>query len=229
MQCTNPIWLDYRKITVPCQKCRGCRIRRSSEWTQRLIHESSTYGHRSCFITLTYSDKFLPFNGTLLKEDLQKFFKRLRQRIKPKKIKYYACGEYGEVKGRCHYHAIILGLSNSDDDDRNNIISSWPYCDWKKILRTPNGQKAIGMVTPDSIRYVADYIHKKYNNKDTKKVFEHYGFKNPEFQVQSLGIGKDYALSQQEEIKKTGKILWRGKEIGIPRYYSKKNRSARRR
>lgn len=222
MHCNKPIWLDSKKMMVPCQKCRGCRIRRSSEWTMRLQHEQHLHDYRSMFVTLTYSNEYLPFGGTVLPCDLQKFFKRLRAQIKPRKIKHYSCGEYGDKSNRPHYHSIILGLDCGDIEDRQEIVKAWKYCDWENILSSPSGNKAIGMVTPDSIRYVADYIHKKYNNKDPRKVFAKYGLRNQEFQTCSQGIGKDYALQNAEKIKQTGKIYYKGKEVGLPRYYTKK-------
>lgn len=136
MTCTNPIQLknpnNGKILQVPCGKCMLCRVRRTSEWTNRLIMESY-YWKDTSFYTFTYNEENLPIilnekiltkeekqghanryfyriggYATLYKEDMQKFLKRLRKKISP--IKYYYCGEYGDDNGRPHYHAIIFGV-----------------------------------------------------------------------------------------------------------------------
>ena len=83
----------------------------------RITHEISQWKDTS-FVTLTYNNDNLPYNEnailpTLRKKDLQMFFKRLRSRID--KIKYFACGEYGDVTQRPHYHMILCGVGLSDE------------------------------------------------------------------------------------------------------------------
>ena len=117
MQCTKPITLfkvgtkTYPLgLEVPCGKCLHCRKKQRSEWAMRLYHELG-YHQDSVFLTLTYNDKSLPKNDSLVKRDLQLFFKRLRKALpSDKKIKYFACGEYGDDKECPHYHAIVFGL-----------------------------------------------------------------------------------------------------------------------
>ena len=89
----------------------------------RVVHES--YYWDSCiFLTLTYDDDHLPPNGSLVKSDLQKFFKRLRKNS-GKKMAYFACGEYGEQTARCHYHVILFGLDFLSKSDRDMIKLCW--------------------------------------------------------------------------------------------------------
>jgi len=52
-----------REVVVPCGQCIGCRLERSRQWAVRCVHESSLYD-RNCFITLTYSDEYLPRDGS---------------------------------------------------------------------------------------------------------------------------------------------------------------------
>ena len=121
MRCTKPIRLMHLNhveypdgLLVPCGKCLACRIARRQEWSMRVIHELAGYKD-AVFLTLTYSDDHLPDNGSLVVADLQKFFKRLRKQYAKRnngiKLRYYACGEYGDRHGRPHYHAIVCGLS----------------------------------------------------------------------------------------------------------------------
>ena len=74
----------------------------------------------SCFVTLTYNDENLPKDNTLVKEDLQKFWKDLRYRIFPEKIRYFASGEYGDETQRPHYHAVIFNYFPDDAELQEN-------------------------------------------------------------------------------------------------------------
>ena len=56
---------------------------------------------KSCMLNLTYDDDHLPEHGQLWKDDLQRFFKRLRKKFK---FRYVASGEYGEKTRRPHFH-----------------------------------------------------------------------------------------------------------------------------
>jgi hypothetical protein len=51
----------------------------------------------------------VPEDGSLNVAHFQKFMKRLRDRIKPLKIRFFHCGEYGDKTRRPHYHALIFG------------------------------------------------------------------------------------------------------------------------
>ena len=62
----------------------------------------------SCMLNLTYSDAFLPEHGQLYKDDLQRFFKRLRKA--GFKFRYVASGEYGDQSRRPHFHIALFGV-----------------------------------------------------------------------------------------------------------------------
>jgi hypothetical protein len=62
---------------------------------------------RSAFLTLTYADKMLPADRSISVKHWQLFAKRLRKEVGP--FRFYHVGEYGEKKGRPHYHAMIFG------------------------------------------------------------------------------------------------------------------------
>lgn len=212
MQCKNPIWISNPKsfepgqppkLQVPCGKCLLCRIAKSREWSVRILHESSTVDD-STFVTLTYDDEHLPQDYGLHKDHLQKFIKRLRRKIEPRKIRYYGCGEYGEKYGRPHYHIIIFNMSIKEESLIKDV--------WQQ------GMIKCGTVTYDSARYVADYIFKKYDGKKGEEV---YGKLQRPFQVYSKGIGKDFAQSSKAYILRKKGITVRGVEVGLPRYYRK--------
>ena len=206
MTCTRPIKLKDRNhfnggLEVPCGKCRACRIARAREWATRIMHETE-YHQENTFLTLTYSKENLPTSLSLDKSELQKFFKRLRKGIEVdgKKIKYFACGEYGETYGRPHFHAIIFGLP---------INFNWTWYWTKGFIKA-------GTVTYDSARYVADYIQKAVLGE---KADEAYKGKQPPFQLFSKGLGASFALENAERLKKDLNTTIHGIDVGLPRYY----------
>lgn len=163
-------------IPFPCGQCLPCRINKRRLWTHRLMLES--YAHSSSiFVTLTYDPEHLPLGGTLVKKDLQLFFKRLRYYVSSsvgsQKLRYYACGEYGPQTCRPHYHAIIFGLSVLD---RPIVEASWSF-----------GLCHVGECNRHSIQYVAGYVTKKFIKKD-----DPYG-RQQEFVLMSRrpGLGTD--------------------------------------
>ena len=112
MKCTKPVWINNKPplsggLYVPCGKCIASRIQKRNELTMRCLHELS-YHDSSSFVTLTYNDDSLPDNSSLRKRDLQLFFKRLRKAVLPVRIRYFACGEYGDNSHRpqhtVYYH-----------------------------------------------------------------------------------------------------------------------------
>lgn len=212
MQCIKPITL--RNGVFGCGKCIYCRIQKAREWSCRLLQELS-YWEKSVFVTLTYSDKFLPDSHSLVKSDLQKFFKRLRKNSKAK-LKYFACGEYGSKTNRPHYHAIIFGLGQSQED-KTLIKDCWRLCDWSML----QDKKAFGTVTYDSCRYVSDYIFKKYSGVKAEEEYISKGLAVP-FKVSSLGLGLRYCLDNKENLVHNKQIFCRGVPMALPRYYADK-------
>lgn len=211
MQCIKPTYLSITATnmgTVPCGRCMPCRINRARDWTTRILHEFSEMGSEGTFVTLTYAEETPGM--TLVKKDLQNFFKRLRKEIEPKKIKYFACGEYGDKTFRPHYHAIILGLRPYQ---KNIVEKAW----------TLHGQSLgftiCGEVNPQSINYVTGYIMKKLSGP---LGLEKYGDKAPPFQIQSQGMGLSWANKNYKYLQENGNITIKGNPVGVPKYYSRK-------
>lgn len=160
------------------------------------MHETDYHQH-SAFVTLTYADEFLPEDGAVHKDHLQLFLKRLRRRLEPVKLKYYATGEYGEKNGRPHYHIILYGLD--EQTHLKQLHGAWPY----GLIHT-------GTVTYDSARYVADYVHglKKLQRKQP-------------FALCSKGLGKRYAEENLDRLRENPEITIGGVPVGLPKYYVK--------
>lgn len=226
MQCNNPITLRGKGsadsddlLVVPCGRCLGCKMARSREWAIRIIHEIDSW-ESNIFATFTYDDEHLPQNNSISVHELKKLWKRLRKNIN-RPIKYYACGEYGERKGRPHYHAIIFNLSLQEhgiytEGKDKGVAYSGPLVDcW------PFGQVHLGTVTFNSARYVSQYLEKKYYGIKAKKEFLDRGLEVP-FQVVSQGLGLEYALKNKDQLVKDLGVRISGSLLALPRYYKKK-------
>lgn len=204
MSCRFPLW-NYHKgepISFPCGRCMGCRLDRAKEWALRCMNEASLH-EKNCFLSLTYRDADLPKDGSIHKEELQKFMRDLRRAIEPVRVRFYGVGEYGEELGRPHYHVLLFGYDFDDKEvlyvqepGKKNRFSTIkdPYIVYKsKFLSTiwKKGFNTIGEITLESAGYVARYIRKKITGE---MALEHYNGKNPEFALMSRrpGIGSDW-------------------------------------
>lgn len=195
---------------VPCGQCKDCLQARANSWLVRLrSHMKDTFS--SYFVTLTYENPPRSYNGlfTAKKDDLQRYFKRLRKiESENQNIKYYAVSEYGEQYQRPHYHAIIFNVN-----DRRSILRAWAPYD------TLIGQVHIGDVTSASIKYVSGYIGKKIGIPQYD-----YDDRLPEFSLMSKGLGKNILDYQGDFLKDTltPYTYVDGIKYPIPRYIKDK-------
>lgn len=132
----------------------------SREWAIRMTHEQM-FHDRSCFLTLTYDDENLPRFGQLLKKDLQDFFKRLRHVTGP--FRYVACGEYGELRRRPHFHVALFGYDfRGDRLESGESITGDPMYVSPTLHRVWGRgqllQQTIGNLNFESCAYIARYI-----------------------------------------------------------------------
>lgn len=135
----------------------------------------------NCFLTLTYDDSNLPEHGTLVKDDVRNFIKRMRERERynankegrePKKIRHAYCGEYGDRYGRPHYHLLIFGEDWAHDRQVEEIKNEHPLYTSETVSSLwKEGIHRIGELTFESAAYVARYVMKKINGPMAE---EHY-------------------------------------------------------
>lgn len=227
----------YRRVTpIPCGQCIECKLNYAREWATRGMLEMN-YGYNggkypdgTCwFITLTYSDEYLPtavkvntetgekFEGiSLEKHDIQKFCKRLRYHYPQMKSKYISAGEYGTNTQRPHYHMIWFGIPLEQEQFKKVGMSPTndPYWKLDKLNDIWGmGHVTIGRVTWESIGYVMRYNLKKVKGKD-KLWYEMQGM-NEEFTTKSQRIGKDYLDMYQDKIYQTDSIPITNKKTGL--------------
>ena len=213
-------------VTVPCGQCIGCRIDRSKEWAVRCYHEASLH-ENNCFITLTYSDAFLPIDLSCDYSVFQLFMKRLRKKYKAG-IRFFHCGEYGDDNGRPHYHALLF---NHDFSDR----TLWSENNGKPCYRSaeleelwPYGFSTVQDVNFAAAAYCARYIMKKVNGHAAK---DHYVWtdpvtgevheRKPEYCQMSLkpGLGLTWYKAYRDDLWPDDFCVIEGKKYKIPKYY----------
>lgn len=218
------------EMTVRCGQCTACRLGNALQWAVRCSNEASLYDV-NCFVTLTYAPEYLPENGSLRKSDFQKFMKRLRKEIEPKKLRYYMCGEYGDKLERPHYHVLLFGFEFEDKKFfkktkkgdvlyRSAVLESlWPF-----------GYSTIGELNLTTAKYIARYIIKKVNGdlavEHYEKVMQETGeviHLLPEYTNMSLnpGVGREWYEKNKETLFERDEIIIEGKKYLVPYWYEK--------
>ena len=208
---------SFSAINLPCGQCIGCRLERSRQWAIRCMHEAFLHEDNS-FITLTYDDGHLPKDGSLVLDDYQRFMKRLRKSVSPKKVRFYHCGEYGEQLGRPHYHALLFGYASPDrkffskKGDFNVYTSDTLSHLW------PHGFSVEGDVSFESAAYVARYVMKKVTGDRAE---DHYQGRKPEYTTMSRrpGIGKGWYEKFKTDVYPLDRVVVRGHPSRPPRFY----------
>ncbi len=219
MQCKHPqIFPKVSKtVPMPCGNCLPCKITRRRIWTHRMMLERST-SETACFLTLTYDDKNLPEEfhnektGQIYSENsvnpshVKTFINTLRKtlhRQSKTKIRYYACGEYGDKTQRPHYHLAIYGYppcsgSGPTYHGRTYVPCSCSQCTelssiWNK------GHIFLGKLQQESAQYIAGYVTKKLTQDDNPRNTEYrqksgiaLNGRHPEFGRMSTQPGLGY-------------------------------------
>lgn len=247
-------------MEVACGQCLGCRLDHSRMWAMRIVHEASLYEYSggNCFITLTYRDEleatkeqrqkgqYIPDDWSLHKSHLQRFLKRLRWHFRPKKIRFYAAGEYGSTckhglkldwvscpccnVGRPHYHVCLFNCTFNDLESYSGDGQGGLRYTSKTLERIWGfGFVDVGELNFDTAAYVSRYILKKITGERAK---DHYwsnefdGTSNkilPEFTVMSRrpGIGKEWFEKYKEDVFPSDEVPVPGAGVyqTVPRYY----------
>lgn len=169
----------------------------------------------NCFLTLTYNASSMPLLispehgelGNLNPPDLRDWLKRLRARIAPLRIKFYASGEYGDENFRPHYHAFLFGFPTCRRQRTRQHLRTgeplWRGCCAQCELVGDTwgfGNVDLGTVEIGSAQYVAGYVNKKMTHRDDSRLLG----RHPEFSRMSNrgGIGKDFMWEVASEFLK---------------------------
>lgn len=173
-------------LELGCGSCKPCLVNRKRVWVARLQLELLTWPTH-CFLTLTYDNEHLPADGSVHKEDLQKWLKRLRIKVHPRNLRYFAVGEYGDQTMRPHYHAIVFGVGPAEEE---LLKATWTA-----------GAIHIGTAEEKSLSYVCGYVTKKMGKRTDPRLMG----RNPEFCLMSrkpaIGLTAVSNLTQAYQTK----------------------------
>ena len=222
-------------LTVPCGVCIGCRIDRAEAWAIRATHEAHMAKYEwpgepgSCFLTLTYAPEAVPVDFSVRKDVMQRFMKRLRMKIGVP-VRYLLCGEYGEKRGRPHFHILLFGYAFPDRRPWRRIRGNQLYRSAELEEVWTEGHVEIGAVTYQSARYVAGYVVKKLGGEKADEAYwrqspvdgETYKVE-PEFGAMSLkpGLGESWFRKFHGDVFPADSVIVDGQPKKPPRYYEK--------
>lgn len=210
---------------LPCGQCIGCRLERSRTWAMRCMHEASLY-ESNYFVTLTYDDDYLDSRMSLDYDDLKKFTDRFRYYYPG--FRYYACGEYGDVTGRPHFHVLLFNCRFDDQVIYKRVSDGVLYTSKKLQDIWGKGFAPFGDVTFQSAAYVARYCCKKVTGD---RAIEHYRrvddvtgevyYLEPEAARMSLkpAIGKRWFDLYKKDRLAHDYVIVNGARCKPPRYY----------
>jgi hypothetical protein len=228
-------------------------------WAMRIVHESSLHecDGGNCFVTLTYRSKsectaeqlaagyHVPDDWSLHKKHFQDFMKRLRKFFAPTKIRFFHCGEYGNIckhgidlelvgcplcnVGRPHYHACLFNVGFPDLESYGSTNGELRYT--SAILESiwKYGFVDVGELNFASAAYVARYLLKKVTGPLAD---DHYmqidtdgcaTWVEPEYVTMSRrpGIGKDWYDKYKDDVFPSDEVPVPGVGVlkKVPRYY----------
>ncbi len=160
-----------QKLEVACGQCFGCRVDHALMWSIRITHEAAMHAddHGNSWLTLTYDPEHLPSDLSLRPSDVSKFIRALRKKHKHK-IRYFYCGEYGEL-GRPHYHLCLFNHTFNDvqlfKDDEGLYTYTSPTLE--KLWR--HGFSTVQPLSYRNAAYTAGYVFEKITGQ---KARDHY-------------------------------------------------------
>lgn len=195
-----------------------------------MMHESKLY-ERNCFITLTYDDQNVPTSFSVELRHWQLFMKRLRKSL-PQRLRFFACGEYGDQNLRPHYHAIIFNHDFCDKKLHSKNRQGDPIFVSDQLSNLWQlGHAVTQDVTYKSAAYVSRYVTKKINGSLADDHYSRvspvdgqvYNVK-PEFAVMSRrpGLGTGYVEQFKSDFYPSGYIVVEGRKMSPPHFYVSK-------
>lgn len=208
---------------LPCRKCSECLQKRSKDLAVQATMEARSHEENSVLI-LTYDNDHLGDN-ILDYDHIRVFQKRLRRYVDyhyGKKIKFLTVGEYGDKKGRMHWHMIVFGWKPKSEEQLEPYLGGKYRTDVRYRSRKLKELWKFGYVDVDeatdgNIFYVARYVQKKFVvgcDLDSSK-----SSSRREKKTASQALGLDYFFSYLRQFLKTKRIVLNGFRYGFPRYF----------
>lgn len=183
--CISPshVWVqrgaEWEKVPKPCGDCWRCRENYISDYTGRCLAEAAT-SEAACVLNMTYAPREDLADKVLYPRHFQDFIRALRKR--GHKVRYLVAGEYGELKGRAHFHAILFfkvlkarpvkrPVPFYNWDHIQEPETSGPFCrevphnEMCHISEWPHGHVTCDWDFRDkAVRYCVEYLRKDREN-----------------------------------------------------------------
>lgn len=207
-------------VKVDCGLCVECQKKRGNQWRQRLLDEYHYHldkfpDSKVIFGTLTIANEYMHLFDTPPKMDKQMrlFLERYRKMFGCS-FRHYITSEYGEKRGRLHFHFIGFRMLCTIQQLR----TLWPF--GRVDMQTLKG--------PQGLTYVSGYITKIVKgDKLTKESIPFFIEKDKKTKVWvSPAIGKDYCL---DDVNRNShvlhsrpvfvRLLHNNLPTALPRYY----------
>lgn len=218
---------------LTCRKCWQCLENFKDQWAGKCIAESRTAA-KTYLVTLTYgSDERMGSEGndiravTLAYPDVQLWLKRLRF-YSTGRLRFLAAGEYGDAKGRAHWHVIIFC------EDAGTVIPNLKL-KWRYVHETETG----AMLWPHGWSYWEEleaaaqigYTCKYIKKDDEEAIYNTHVSKRPplgtSYFTLCAKLHVDQGLSPQDSYYGFPDVLkTHGREQGMPRRYVMSRASA---
>lgn len=152
-QLRGPKW---EKVPVACRQCTQCRRNRMNDYIGRALCEAA-YSDAACAVTLTYAPRDDLAERVITPEHFQRFIRSLRRA--GHSVRYLVAGEYGEAKGRAHFHAVLFFKGTPPEMPQQQIF--WFPKDARGFSHWPHGHVFADWNTSHaSMRYVCKYLLK---------------------------------------------------------------------
>lgn len=136
-------------VWVKCKTCPWCKGNRVNDWAGRCVAEQQ-FSTAVVSLTLTYAKLGAGASIDERYGDVQLMLKRLRK--DRYKVRYVFAGEYGEKKGRMHWHGILFFRGPIPDFELNTNFFNWKY--W------PHGYTYVQSPDFEGMTYVLKYTLK---------------------------------------------------------------------
>jgi hypothetical protein len=154
--CTKPQYVyirvgpKFERQDVPCRKCWACRKNRTNDLVGRTMADVLVHKWVQT-LTLTYAPGHGLREKIIHKEDFQAFLKAFRHKFP---CRYVVAGEYGERKGRVHFHALLFG-NGQEPPGEHKTFQKFPNWPWGHVYvdKSPMDVR--------KIQYIVKYLTKK--------------------------------------------------------------------
>lgn len=204
--CTKP-YMVHGRLPTRCGQCHCCRVAAKRAVVLRAMLERQQHEH-ACCATLTYSDEFVG-DYQVRPSDWVHARDRLRYHVRQElgvPLRFFGIGEYGEEKGRPHWHVVAFGLPKSVGQE------FWEQAWTDPQFKVPMGNVKVDVAGLAAMEYCAGYCMKKMTSPGDPWLEG----RAPEFVIRPNrpGLGLGFAGEIAESILSDAAALAVVKQVG---------------